>query len=80
MLGLKERRIELFKLGAHMNKGKFPHDKKQQKNPFQSQGHKPQWPGHNPNQEPNKHNPGHNPEHNPNNPNKPQWPGQKDKR
>ncbi len=64
-----------------MNKGKFPHDKKQQKNPFQSQGNKPQWPGHNPNQEPNKHNPGHNPGHNPQgNPNKPQWPGQKDKR
>jgi hypothetical protein len=61
-----------------MNKGKFPHDKKQQKHPFQSQGNKPQWPG-NP-QEPNKHNPGHNPGHNPqSNPNKP-WPGHKDKR
>ncbi|MCH9636970.1 hypothetical protein A1D18_04025 [Candidatus Rickettsiella isopodorum] len=62
-----------------MNKGKFPH--KKQQNPFQSQGNKPQWPGHNPNQEPNKHNPGHNPGHNPQgNPNKPQWPGHKDKR
>lgn len=62
-----------------MNKGKFPHDKKQQKHPFQSQGNKPQWPGHSP--KPNEHNPGHNPGHNPqgNNPNKPQWPG-KDKR
>lgn len=60
-----------------MNKGKFPHDKKQQKHPFQGgQGNKPQWPGHNPNQEPNKHNPGHGPQ---GNPNKPQWPGHKDK-
>ncbi len=65
-----------------MNKGKLSHNKKQQKHPFQSQGSKPQWPG-NP-QDP-KHNPGHNPGHNPahnpqGNPNKPQWPGHKDKR
>lgn len=65
-----------------MNKGKFPHDKKQ--NPFQSQGNKPQWPGqagHGP-QKPNEHNPGHHGGHGPQggNPNKPQWPGHKDKR
>ncbi|MDQ8038985.1 MAG: hypothetical protein REH83_01100 [Rickettsiella sp.] len=61
-----------------MNKGNFPHDKKQQKHPYQSQGTKPQWPGQNPNQEPKHHNPSH---HNQGqNPNKPQWPGQKDKR
>ncbi|MES2141487.1 MAG: hypothetical protein V4471_01165 [Pseudomonadota bacterium] len=59
-----------------MNKGKFPHEKKQQKHPFQSQGNKPQWPGQNPNQEP-KQNPSHNPGQTPH---KPQWPGQKDKR
>ncbi len=59
-----------------MNKGKFPHEKKQQKHSFQSQGNKPQWPGQNPNQDP-KQNPSHNPGQNPH---KPQWPGQKDKR
>jgi hypothetical protein len=57
-----------------MNKGKFPHDKKQQKQSFQGQGNKPQWPGQNPN-DPKQH-PSHNPGQNPN---KPQWPGQKDK-
>jgi hypothetical protein len=56
-----------------MNKGNFPHDKKQQKPGFQ--GNKPQWPGQNPNQDP-KQNPSHNPGQNPN---KPEWP-QKDKR
>ena len=66
-----------------MNKGKFPHDKKQQKHPFQSQGNKPQWPGHaghGPQKPP--HNPGHHPGgHGPQvNPNKPQWPDNKDKR
>lgn len=58
-----------------MNKGKFPHDKKQ--HPFQNQGSKPQWPGQNPHHDP-KQNPGHN---NPGqNPNRRQWPDQKDKR
>lgn len=57
-----------------MNKGKFPHEKKQKPHPFQSQGNKPQWPGQNPNQDP-KQNPSHNPGQNPH---KPQWP--KDKR
>jgi hypothetical protein len=56
-----------------MNKGKFPQDKKQQKQPFESHGNKPQWPGQNPNQNPSGGHPGQNP-------NKPQWPGQKDKR
>ena len=56
-----------------MNKGKFPHDKKQQKHPFQG-GNKPQWPGQNPNQ-----NPSHNPSEG-HGPSKPQWPGNKDKR
>lgn len=56
-----------------MNKGKFPHDKKHQK---------PQWPGHagvGP-QKPS-HNPGHHGGHGQEgNPNKPQWPNNKDKR
>lgn len=56
-----------------MNKGKFPHDKKQQKHPAQG-GSRPQWPGQNPNQNPS-HNPGQG-----HGPSKPQWPGQKDKR
>jgi len=73
LLGLKgETYLICFNLGAHMNKGKFPHDKKHQK---------PQWPGHagiGP-QKPPHHNPGH-PGHNPQgNPNKPEWPN-KDKR
>ena len=57
-----------------MNKGKFPHDKKQ-KPAHGGHGHggsKPQWQ---PGQNPDKH-----PGHEGHNPNKPQWPGQKDKR
>lgn len=55
-----------------MNKGKF-NDQKHQK---------PQWPGH-AGRDPQKpeQNPGHNPGNSPQgNPNKPQWPGNKDKR
>jgi hypothetical protein len=52
-----------------MNKGKFPHDKKHQKT---------QWPGHGPQKPP--HNPGHGGQGTEGNPNKPQWPDNKDKR
>ncbi|MEN9917048.1 MAG: hypothetical protein RLY40_980 [Pseudomonadota bacterium] len=56
-----------------MNKGKFPHDKKHQK---------PKWPSHagiGPQKPP--HNPGHHGGHGPEgNPNKPQWPDNKDRR
>lgn len=57
-----------------MNKGNFHHDKKHQK---------PKWPGHagiGP-QKPPHNNPGHHGGHGPQgNPNKPQWPDNKDKR